>query len=69
MAQSAQPRRLPPKLLLLLPPYIALCFPQIYDRATPEIFGFPFFYWYQFLWVILTSTLLGIYHRISRTPA
>ena len=41
-------------------PYIGLCFPVIYVRATPALFGFPFFYWYQFLWVILTSALLGI---------
>jgi len=47
------------KLLLVLP-YIGLCFPVIYVRATPALFGFPFFYWYQFLWVILTSALLGI---------
>jgi len=47
------------KLLLILP-YIGLCIPAIYARATPVLFGFPFFYWYQFLWVILTSALLGI---------
>jgi len=22
--------------------------------------GFPFFYWYQFFWVLLTSAILGI---------
>lgn len=47
------------KLLLTLP-YIGLCFPAIYARETPALFGFPFFYWYQFLWVILTSVLLGL---------
>ncbi|WP_260705311.1 DUF3311 domain-containing protein [Edaphobacter flagellatus] len=47
------------KLLLVLP-YIGLCFPSIYARETPTLFGFPFFYWYQFLWVILTSLLLGL---------
>ena len=52
--------------LLLLIPYLALCFPQIYARATPALFGFPFFYWYQFLWVILTSLILGlVYHRLK----
>lgn len=44
-------------------PYLALCFPQIYARETPTLFGFPFFYWYQFVWVILTSVLLGIVYR------
>jgi len=47
-------------LLLLVLPYIALLFPQIYARSTPVLLGFPFFYWYQFVWVILTSTIMGI---------
>lgn len=49
--------------LLLLLPYAALCFPQLYARATPELFGFPFFYWYQLLCVVLTSGLLFVYYR------
>ncbi len=46
--------------LLLVLPYLGLCFPQVYARATPALWGFPFFYWYQFAWVILTAALLGI---------
>ncbi len=34
----------------------------MYVRLTPALSGFPFFYWYQFGWVILASTLLGIYY-------
>ena len=52
----------PWKLLLALP-YLVLCFPQIYARATPTLFGFPFFYWYQFAWVVLASVLMGIVYR------
>ena len=47
------------KLFLVLP-YIGLCFPGMYSRLTPAFLGFPFFYWYQFLWVVLTSLLLGL---------
>ncbi len=47
-------------LLLLVIPYIALLFPQVYARTTPTLLGFPFFYWYQFVWVILTFTIMGI---------
>jgi hypothetical protein len=50
-------------MLPLVLPYLALCFPQLYARATPVLFGFPFFYWYQFLWVILTSTILALVAR------
>lgn len=55
------------KLLLILP-YIALCFPVFYARLTPTLFGFPFFYWYQFLLVVLTSALLGIVYFKLKDP-
>jgi hypothetical protein len=59
--------RVSPWLLLLLLPYIGLCFPQMYNRAEPALWGFPFFYWYQFAWVVLGSAILGIvYFRVKR---
>jgi Protein of unknown function (DUF3311) len=54
-------------LLPLLLPYVALLFPQVYARATPSLLGFPFFYWYQFLWVILTSGILAaVYLKLKK---
>ena len=50
------------KLLLLLP-YAGLCFPQIYSRSRPELFGFPFFYWYQLAWVVVASAVIWIVYR------
>jgi hypothetical protein len=49
--------------LLLLAPFVGLCFPQIYAKATPALFGFPFFYWYQFAWVILASAIMALVYR------
>jgi peptidoglycan/LPS O-acetylase OafA/YrhL len=54
-------------VLLLLLPYLGLCFPGVYARSTPELWGFPFFYWYQFAWVILASGLLAIVYRKLKT--
>jgi Protein of unknown function (DUF3311) len=54
-------------LLPLILPYAGLLFPQIYARQTPTVLGFPFFYWYQFLWVILTSAILGVVYRKLKT--
>ena len=48
---------------LLVLPYLGLCFPALYARATPTLFGFPFFYWYQFAWVLLASFLIWICYR------
>jgi uncharacterized protein DUF3311 len=57
---KAEPRHRRWWLLLLVLPYAGLCFPQMYARAAPAVWGFPFFYWYQFAWVIIASALLGI---------
>jgi hypothetical protein len=54
-------------LLLLALPYLGLCFPQLYARSTPALWGFPFFYWYQFAWVIGASALLAIVYRKLKT--
>jgi uncharacterized membrane protein YhdT len=53
--------------VLLLLPYAALCFPALYARATPTLFGFPFFYWYQLACVIVTSLLLLIVYKQLKT--
>ncbi|MFP3562474.1 DUF3311 domain-containing protein, partial [Paraburkholderia sp. SIMBA_049] len=41
--------------LILLLPYVALLWLPFYNDTRPSFAGFPFFYWYQFLWVPLTS--------------
>jgi hypothetical protein len=52
--------------VLLALPYLGLCFPQMYARATPALLGFPFFYWYQLGWVVLTSALLYAVYRLLK---
>jgi hypothetical protein len=39
----------------------------MYNRATPALLGFPFFYWYQLAWVIVTSALLWIVYLQLRS--
>ncbi len=60
---STETKKIPWMWVLLALPYLALCFPSLYARATPELLGFPFFYWYQFAWVVATSILLWIVYR------
>jgi hypothetical protein len=31
-----------------------------YAKDEPRLWGFPFFYWYQFLWVFLSAILVSI---------
>jgi hypothetical protein len=52
--------------LILLVPYIALLWVPFYNHTNPPLFGFPFFYWYQLLWVPLTSLLIFIVYWAAR---
>jgi uncharacterized protein DUF3311 len=52
--------------LLLLPPFPALLWPPLYARQNPELFGFPFFYWWQFMWVILGAILTALVYLLTR---
>ena len=51
---------------LLLLPLLGLAFPGLYARSTPELFGFPFFYWYQFSWIILSGILTALVYAATR---
>ncbi|ARQ12575.1 hypothetical protein NXC12_PB00171 (plasmid) [Rhizobium etli] len=53
-------------LWLLIIPYIGLLWPPFYNIREPSLFGFPFFYWYQLLWVPVTATLTWIAYRSVR---
>jgi uncharacterized protein DUF3311 len=46
--------------LLLVVPFAGLLWVPLYADAKPELFGFPFFYWYQFAWVPVTALLTWI---------
>ena len=46
--------------ILLAIPFIALLWVPFYASAAPEILGVPYFYWYQFLWVIIGGILTAI---------
>lgn len=54
---------------LLLLPALGLMFPGIYARSAPVLFGFPFFYWYQMAWIVLTGILTGIVYLATRDRA
>ena len=51
---------------LLLLPAIGLLFPALYARSMPILFGFPFFYWYQFAWVFLTAAITALVYLLVK---
>ena len=61
---SPEPRRHWLRILFVLP-FVAMLWVSSYNRLTPELFGFPFFYWYQLLWVVVSAALAGIIYKIE----
>lgn len=51
---------------LLLVPFVATLWPPFYAHAEPTLFGFPFFYWYQLLWVVITAALVWVIYVVTR---
>jgi len=49
--------------LLLLLPFAGLLYPPLYAVEDPQLFGFPFFYWYQFAWVPVAAALTWLVYR------
>ncbi len=50
--------------ILLIAPFVVYLAVPSYARITPRLAGFPFFYWWQLLWVIITAVFVG-----ARVPA
>ena len=65
MDRETAPRRKSLYWLLLIP-FIGTLFPSFYASAAPTLWGFPFFYWYQFLWVIISSLITAIVYWTVR---
>ena len=41
----------------LLIPFIGILWVPFYNRIDPTLFGIPFFYWFQFVWIIVTAVI------------
>ena len=51
-------------------PKVALMWVPSYTKATPRLWGFPFFYWYQLLWLFIgTACVFSAYLLLNRRPS
>ncbi len=54
-------------IILLAIPFIVLLFGiTLYNRSSPSLGGFPFFYWFQMLWIFLTALFTSIVYLNER---
>lgn len=51
--------------VLFVLPFIAMLWVSSYNSVEPTLFGFPFFYWYQLLWVIISAAIAGLIYKVE----
>ena len=62
-------RLTPTKIIVTVLLLIGIIVPLLvstYDQIEPRLFGFPFFYWYQLLWVFICAALVSTAHFLMR---
>ncbi|MCB8874693.1 DUF3311 domain-containing protein [Acidisoma silvae] len=55
--------------VLLILPILAVIAVGCFNSTGPSLWGFPFFYWYQMLWVLLCSAIVGLVFFIEGPSA
>ncbi|WP_181140399.1 DUF3311 domain-containing protein [Streptomyces sp. Ru62] len=50
--------------LCLVAPFVAMLWVGSYAKTDPTFIGIPFFYWYQMLWVLISTALTILAHQL-----
>ncbi|KIZ14173.1 DUF3311 domain-containing protein [Streptomyces natalensis] len=50
----------------LVAPFVAMLWVSSYARIEPRLAGVPFFYWYQMLWVPVSTALTAVAYMLVR---
>ena len=64
-AAAARTDRSPWNWLLLIPIVVPLLTP-LFNHDSPRVFGFPAFYWVQFLFILLGVLTTSIVYRMTK---
>jgi hypothetical protein len=56
-------------VVLLLPAIVLPLLVGIYDRNDPELWGFPFYYWFQFLLIPVAAVLTTSAYLLTKGEA
>jgi hypothetical protein len=69
MDASRRGRQLGPlQVLLLAIPCVAVLVVPWFNADEPRLFGIPFFYWWQLLWVPLSSVFIALVYKTVVPP-
>ncbi|MYW67441.1 DUF3311 domain-containing protein [Streptomyces sp. SID8379] len=50
--------------ICLAAPFVAMLWVSSYAKIDPTFIGIPFFYWYQMLWVLISTALTMIAYKL-----
>ncbi|MDQ2664073.1 MAG: DUF3311 domain-containing protein [Candidatus Eremiobacteraeota bacterium] len=54
---------------LLVIPFVATLWLPFYAHRSPALFGFPFFYWYQLVWIVVSAGIVALVYAATKDPA
>ena len=60
--KPSRSKRLVWHVLLFIPFFVALWVP-LYNRIEPTLYGIPFFYWFQSLWIVVAASVTALAYR------
>ena len=52
--------------VILVPAVVIPLWVPLYDKTDPTLFGFPFFFWFQFALILMSGTLTAIAYGLSQ---
>ena len=53
-------------ILLAIPYFFMVLVIGIYNRVNPTLGGWPFFYWYQLVWIFIAAILTSVVYLLER---
>jgi hypothetical protein len=52
--------------ILIVAPFVALLWVSSFNKTAPTLGGWPFFYWYQMIWVLFSAALTATAYALIR---
>jgi hypothetical protein len=69
--ESAAPTRRRPAglwvfiVIILIPPVVLPLWVPLYNKTDPKLWGFPFFFWFQFALIIFSAIVTALAYVLS----
>ena len=53
-------------VLVLIPPVVVPLWVPLYNKTDPTVWGFPFFFWFQFLLILASTVFTVVAYGLAR---